>query len=181
MKLARLWRIQIVCYTTLLMFSCSNSRVVNIILDLKCLFCLEKQIIFYRALILWNTPYFSWHHTVMCISENKRSFPQRHKVFLDIVISVIKIGLLQRSSGCLYEPEMKYKRNEISFLHEKYFVYITFYCGEMICNFVSGVLGVNQPIKKCNSTRARYIGKHVQGINAGIYYGAFMLNQLSGW
>ena len=78
-------------------------------------------------------------------------------------------------------PEMKYKRNEISFLHEKYFVYITFYCREMICNFVSGVLGVNQPIKKCNSTRARYIGKHVQGINAGIYYGAFMLNQLSGW
>ena len=181
MKLAILWRIKSVCHTTMLMFSCNNSRVVNVILDLKCLFRLEKQITFYRSLIFWNTLYFSKHHAIVCFSENKRSFPLRHKVFLGISQFCEKLVYCRGVADVYMRSEMKYKRNEISFRHEKYFVYITFIAGEIKYNLVSGVFGMNQPIKKCKQTRVRYIDKHVRGNNAGIYYGTFMLNQRSAW
>ena len=81
-------------------------------------------------------------------------------------------GELQKTfvleSVCM-RPEMKYTRNDISLCHEKNSVYITFYYEQNKYNFALGVAGVNQLIKKCKQTRARYRDKHVRGNNVGIY------------
>ena len=53
--------------------------------------------------------------------------------------------------------------------------------GEVKYNFVSGVVGVNRPIKKCKQTRTRYRDKHVGDNSAGIYWRSCTLNQHSNW
>ena len=45
---------------------------------------------------------------------------------------------------------------------------LIFNVGRMKYNFVSGVVGVNRPIKKYKQTRVRYRNKHVGGNNTGI-------------
>ena len=40
---------------------------------------------------------------------------------------------------------------------------------KMRYNFVSGVVGMNQSLKKCKQTGMRYRDKHVGGNNTGIY------------
>ena len=66
--------------------------------------------------------------------------------------------------GAYMKPEMKC----LSTMKRIMFT-LLFIAGEMQCNFVSGVTEVNQPIKKCKQTRARYRDEYVGGNNAGIY------------
>ena len=46
---------------------------------------------------------------------------------------------------------------------------LLFIAGKMKYNFVLGVVGAKQPIKKCKQTRARGRDRHVGGNNASIY------------
>ena len=61
-------------------------------------------------------------------------------------------------------PKMKFRLAMIKILFTLLFV-----AGEMKCNFVSEVVGVNRPIRKCKQTKVRYRDKHVGGNSTGIY------------
>ena len=76
-------------------------------------------------------------------------------------------------------PEIKYTSNQILFRHEKNSVYCTllFNADKIKCNFISRLVAVKQPIKKCKQIRARYKDKHVGGNNSGIHCRIFTLNQ----
>ena len=72
------------------------------------------------------------------------------------------------------KPKMKFR-----FAMKEILFTLLFIAGEMKCNIVLGVVGVQRPIKKCKQTRARYRDKDVGGKNASIYLRNFMLNQHS--
>ena len=76
----------------------------------------------------------------------------------------------------IWDPKWNINGMKFRFAMKNILFTLLFIAGEIKYNFVSGVFGVNQPIKKSKQTRARYIDKHVRGNNAGIYYGTFMLN-----
>ena len=52
---------------------------------------------------------------------------------------------------------------------KKFLFVLTFFAGEMKYNFVLGMIGLKQLIKKCKQTRARSRKKYVGGNNPGIY------------
>ena len=75
-------------------------------------------------------------------------------------------------------PEMKNTWNENRHAMKNLLIFTS---GKVKCNFVSGVVEVKRPIKKCIPSRARYKDKYVGDKNAGIYWICFRLNQHSNW
>ena len=84
--------------------------------------------------------------------------------------------MFTRDSRC-NTPEIKFR-----FAMKKIMITLLFIPAEMKYNFVSGVVGVNRPIKICTQTIGTSMlvcWNMVGGRNAGIYWRSFTLNQHS--